>query len=419
MAVVDNSADVKEEGNKLIYMNSKRKVGGVVIMHPNHNNYGTSLQGLATVRVIQGLGYPFRIIRYRKQRSMCEIARTFLGYVRSGAIQQWLSRRKHRKAKKVHPDYAQNVTLRTKKCNAFKAKYLEPLCDYYTGWEALKDGSKNYDVIFVGSDQVWGPLSLYAGFYNLIFVDKSVPQFSYSSSFGKSYIMNHQKKGVARFLNKMDAIGVREIRGAEIVKELTGREATVVADPTLLLTRQDWEKEIEKSDVKIDEPYILCYMLGPRRDNREAVTQLGKRLGMKVVSFNHMDWYEPADEGFGDIQNYNCDCLDFVKLVSNANYVVTDSFHCTVFSIIFHKKFLTFYRLKPTDKKSSHSRIESLLGLMGMRERAVTLVEDGANLCQLINQTPKWESIDEKLFKLRKSSVNFLANCLEIQKHNK
>lgn len=383
-------------------------------MHPGQNNYGTSLQGLATIRVIQSLGYPFRIIRYNKKRSILEVIKTLPGYLRSGALNSFLHSRKQRKLTAEHPEFARIKNERTEAVNRFKAKHLEPLCDYYTGWDALCEGSKNYDVVFVGSDQVWGPLSLYAGFYNLMFVDKSVPQFSYSSSFGKSFIMDHQKKGVARFLNKMDAIAVREVRGAEIVKELTGRDATVVADPTLLLTKEQWEAEIEDSKAEYKEKYILCYMLGPRTDNREAVTRLGKELGLKVVTFNHMDWYEPADEGFGDITDSNSDCLDFVKLLANAEYVVTDSFHCSVFSIIFHKKFLTFYRLNPSDKKSSHSRIDSLLGLMGLQDRAVK--DTTTDLKPALTKDADWTVVDKNLDALRQESMEFLTKALEIKK---
>lgn len=395
-------------------MEKKRKVGGVVIMHPNHNNYGTALQGLATVEIMKSLGYPFRIIRYNKRRSLWTIIKTLPGYLRSGVLDTIKIQRRNKKMRAKHPDYVNNIKLRTDKCNAFKTKYFEPLCDYYTGWNALVEGSKNYDVVFVGSDQVWSPLSLYAGFYNLMFVDKSVPQFSYSSSFGKSNIMDHQKKGVARFLNKMDAISVREVRGAEIVNELTGRNAKVVADPTLLLNREQWDKLINDSKAVINERYILCYMLGPRSDNRETVTRLGRELGLKVVTFNHMDHYEPADEGFGDIQNYTSDCLDFVKLLSNAEYVVTDSFHCTVFSILFHKKFLTFYRLNPSDKKSTHSRIDSILGLMGLQDHIVK--DTNGIYSSVINKDVDWSLVDKKLDGLRQESMDFLKKALVIKK---
>ncbi|SHL04713.1 Polysaccharide pyruvyl transferase [Fibrobacter sp. UWH5] len=382
-------------------------------MHPNHNNYGTSLQGLATVKIIEKLGYKLRIIRYIKKRSLWETIKILPGLLRSGALSSIISGRKSARFKRNHPDYSKNIDLRTSVVNKFKQEYFEPLCDYYTGWKNLQKGSKNYDIIFVGSDQVWGPLSLYAGFYNLMFVDKNVPQFSYSSSFGKSFILNHQKKGVATFLNKMDAIGVREIRGKEIVEELTDKKATVVADPTLLLTIDEWKHLSSTSKKKISEPYILCYMLGPRLDNRETVTSMAKQLGLKIVVFRHMDWYEPADENFGDIPVYDADCLDFVNLLDNASYVVTDSFHCTVFSIIFHKKFLTFYRLPTTNKQSSHSRIDSLLTIADLKNR---VYQDEGNPVNQIDSAIEWPVVDSRLAEYREKSMQFLQECLEIRR---
>ena len=393
--------------------NKKRKVGGVIIMRPNHNNYGTSLQGFATIKIVEKLGYDLRIIRYNKRRSLGELLRTLPGLIRSGAISTILDKRKNAKFKKKHPEYAKLINNRTQIVNQFKQKYFEPLCDYYTGWKSLCEGSKNYDIIFVGSDQVWGPLSLYAGFYNLMFVDKDIPQFSYASSFGKSFIMEHQKKGVAGFLNKMDAIGVREIRGKEIVEELTNKTATVVADPTFLLSKDEWTQAIESSNAQINEPYILCYMLGPRKDNRQVVSDLGKILGMKIVVFRHMDRYEPADENFGDIPIYDANCLDFIKLLKNAAYVLTDSFHCSVFSILFEKQFLTFYRLPPTDKMSSHSRIDSLMKIFGLQDRICTTFE---NITVKLDKKIDWDDVRSKVALYQKESLHFFKNCLKIQK---
>ena len=395
---------------------AKRKVGGVIITHPGQNNYGTALQGFATVKILSQLGYSLRIIEYNKTRSKLELLRLLPSYIKSGILSARLNDLRTKWMKKTHPDYSVKVSHRTAKCDAFKTKYFTPITDYYTGWNNLCNGSKNYDVIFVGSDQVWGPWSLYAGFYNLMFVDKSVPQFSYASSFGRSTIMEHQKKGVATFLNKMDAIGVRETSGAKIVHELTGRKAEVVVDPTLLLHRNDWEEYIKESTANYNEPYILCYMLGERMDNRNAVTKLGKELNMQIVSFNNMDWYNPSDEGFGDINNYDADAIDFVKLVKNASYVVTDSFHCSVFSIIFHKNFLTFYRVVPSNRLSTHGRIDSLLGLMGLEKQIVSSVDGSIDLKSAICNNIEWDKVELKLNKLRESSMSFLKSSLEIKK---
>ena len=105
-------------------MGKKRKVGGVVIMHPNHNNYGTALQGLATVEIMKSLGYPFRIIRYNKRRSIWNIIKTLPGYLRSGVLDTIKIQRRNKKMRARHPDYVNNIQLRTDKCNAFKKKYF-------------------------------------------------------------------------------------------------------------------------------------------------------------------------------------------------------------------------------------------------------------------------------------------------------
>lgn len=393
-----------------------RKVGGVVIMHPNHNNYGTALQGLATTIIIQKLGYPFRIIRYNKTRSICEILKLIPDLIRTGILGAVKDRFKKKFKLRSDAEYGKNIAMRTSVCNKFKEQYLEPLCDYYNGWENLCKGSLNYDIVFVGSDQVWTPMSLYAGFYNLEFVDRSVPRFSYSSSFGRSTVMPHQVEGVRSFLNKMDVIAVRESSGAKIVKDLTGRDALVVVDPTLLLTAGDWKEIIKDSEASITEPYILCYMLGPRRDNRESVNKIGKALGLKVVTFNHMDRYVDADKNFGDINKYDCNCLDFLKLLANAEYVVTDSFHCSVFSILFHKKFLSFYRINPTDANSTHSRIDNLLDSVGLRDRIATNNNDVKSLIESLVAESDWETIDSRIATLRDESLSFLSNALKVSK---
>lgn len=392
-------------------MTKKKKVGGVIIMHPGQNNYGTSLQGFATVRIVQLLGYDLRIIRYVKKRTFKELMITLPGLIRSGALKQIKFAYYQKRIIKNNPEYRNLIAVRTQSVDKFKANHFDNISDYYIGYKNLSEGSRNYDIVFVGSDQVWGPLSLYARFYNLLFVDKSIPQFSYSSSFGRSSVLPWQQKRVKEFLDRMDAIGVREIKGKEIVDSLSIKKAKVVLDPTMLLTKEQWEEAISDSKEEYSEPYILCYMLGPRKDNREIVTNLGKDLNLKVLVFSHMDWYEPADVGFGDIVNNTANPLDFVKLIKDAKYICTDSFHCTVFSILLHKRFLTFYRLKPTDNKSSHSRIDSLLSITGLENRLFQYY----SIPQLISDID-YSVVDKRLEEMREESLKFLKECLEITK---
>lgn len=390
-------------------MNKKKKVGGVIIMHPNHNNYGTSLQGFATVKVIENLDYDLRIIRYVKQRSIKELINTIPGLIRSGALKNFFHDYMKRYDRFLHKDYFENNKIRTNVVNAFKKKYFDNISDFYYGFHDLHEGSKNYDVIFVGSDQVWGPLSLYARFYNLLFVSDSVPRFSYASSFGVSDILPWQKEGTKKYLDRLNLIGVRELRGKEMVENLSKNKAYVVADPTMLLSRDDWRKYTCQSKIKIKEPYILCYVLGERLDVRNDIKELAKKLNLKIVSLPHVDQYIKVDNNFGDIQIWNADALDFVNLIDNAAYVCTDSFHGTVFSILMHKKFLTYYRQQPTEKRSTHARINSLLTIFGLSDR----IFKSDSLSQ-ITQDIDYIKVDRTLGELRQQSLDFLKKGLNL-----
>lgn len=394
-------------------MNSKekRKVGAVIIMHPNHNNYGTSLQGFATTKVLEQLGYPFRIIRYKKKRTIKEIVKTAPFILISGGIKQIIKIISKKASKKIHRKYTEKLAQRTSTVNEFKKKYFDAISDYYIGYKALCNGSNNYDIIFVGSDQVWGPLSLYSRFYNLLFVDKSIPTFSYASSFGVSEIFSWQEKGIKEYLDNLAAVGVREIKGKEIVDSLSNNKATVVADPALLLSKSDWESYCSESNLTINEPYLLAYILGERKDTRDEITKLAKQLSLKIVYFPHVDGYEPKDVNFGDIPIWEANALDFVNLYRYAKYVCTDSFHGTIFSIIFEKQFLTFYRQDPTSAGSTHSRIDSLLEIFGLKHR---LFEQDSY--KQITQTIDHFLVEKRLIEYRKKSLDFLKKSLELKK---
>lgn len=401
-------------------MKNKGKVGCVVIMHKGQCNYGSSLQGFATVKKVADLGYNYEIIRYNKTRNFKSLAKNFIGLMRSGAYRELKCRQRKKKDFKDNPEFARTRKIRVKAVDAFKKQYLDVVSHFYTGYKALQEGSKNYNVVFVGSDQVWGPLSLYSRFYNLYFVDDSVPKFSYASSFGVSEIFPWQRKGVSGFLNRMNMIGVREQRGKEIVKELTGKNAQVVCDPTFLLTSEEWltalsENEKSRGKVRegepyaINKPYILTYILGDRKDVREQIKKLRKQSELTVVNLPHVDNYHAMDNDLGDINLYDVDPFDFIRLIRDAEYVVTDSFHGSVFSILMHKKFVTFYRKPSSEKGNTNSRIDSLFNLFGLSDRLFN-----GNIFAQIQKYIDYDFVDEKVDDLRTKSLSFLQKGLEL-----
>lgn len=380
-----------------------KKVGCVIAYRKGQNNYGTSLQGYAMIRKIQQMGYDVEIINYIKQFTILDKIRWVINSYRCG-----LGMKINVRNQSFPVDYANNIALRTAAVDAYKEKKLLPLFHDYKGYEALSEGSKIYDVIVVGSDQVWIPTGLPTKFYNLLFVDDSVRKVAYASSFGVQEIPNFQKKATGAYLDRFYKIGVREKRGKEIVETLSLQIAQVVADPTLLLSREEWEEEIETSIINDKEPYIFCYLISENEDARAKATELAKQKGIKIICIRHLEKFRAIDETYGDEAPYDVGPNEFVKYIRNAEYVVTDSFHCTVFSHIFHKKFLTFYR-SVSGKNARNSRIDSLISVLGSSPERLYSVGG----LKGIDAEVDWNVVDTNLLTLRKSSLDFLRDALK------
>lgn len=384
-----------------------KKVGCVIAYKKNHNNYGTSLQAYAMLKKIEQLGYEVEVINYIKRLTVLQKVRYVFNAFRCGEIRYILRSSSIAKNQKLHSDYAEGLQLRTSAVNNYKKRKIEPLFHDFHGYESLHKGSKQYAVVVVGSDQVWTPLSLPNKFFNLLFVDDSVKKVAYASSFGVTEIPKFQHKATSAYLNRFSDIGVREQRGKEIVETLSKKDAVVVADPTLLMSREEWSLEISESKVSITEPYIFCYIISESEEARQGAIELGRNTGLKVYCIRHMEQYRPQDESFGDTALYNVGPNDFVKLISGAEYVCTDSFHCTVFSIIFHRKFMTFYRSLNSSKNSKNSRIDSLFSVLGVPREHIF---DGN--VNKIESLIEWDEVDSNLSKLRTQSLSFLKKAL-------
>jgi len=393
-----------------------KKIGCVIAYAKGHNNYGTSLQGYAMIRKIQEFGYDVEVIEYVKRLSVLDKIKYAVNALRAGELKVLKKKIKEKNIPEENTEYGKGLRQRTQAVDAYKAKKLIPLFHKYVGYKALHEGSKSYNVVVVGSDQVWTPLSLPNRFFNLLFVDDSVRRIAYASSFGVSEIPDFQKTATGRYLDRFYRIGVREQRGKELVESLSHQKAQVVADPTLLLTRKEWEQEIDEvisestqTNKKRAEgvPYIFCYLISPNVEARVQVRKLSEKTGLPIITIRHMEQYREIDECIGDEAPYNVDPNDFVRYVSKAAYVCTDSFHCTVFSILFHRKFMTFYRTSNKDRTNRNSRIDSLFEVLGVSRnhiysRDLDKIEDPID----------WERIDDNLSKLRLQSISFLEKAL-------
>lgn len=385
------------------------KIGCVIAYNDGHNNYGTALVGYALIKKIKDLGYDCEIINYTKKLSLKQKLAFIVNALRVGEGKEIYNRINANNINQRFPLHSANIAERTKAVDEYKSKKLIPLFCEFIGFEALQEGSKKYKAVVVGSDQVWTPMSLPNKFYNLLFVDERVTKIAYASSFGVSEIPSFQRKATKSYLERFKSIGVREQQGKHIVESLSNNKAQVVADPTLLLSREEWHKEISDARPNDKEPYIFCYFLGANQTSRQAVNELKQKTGYKIITIRHMDEYVPEDEFFGDEAPYFVDPNDFVKYISNASYVCTDSFHCTIFSIIFHRQFMTFYRFASNSKTSRNSRIDSLFELLGIDRNRIY----AGDICNLIDNEINYNEVDFKLKKLRDESLDFLAKALK------
>ena len=216
----------------------------------------------------------------------------------------------------------------------------------------------NYDAYICGSDQIWNPnYSSTSSAYFLQFAPQQ-KRVAFAPSFGISELPEVIKPLYREWLNGIPILSVREEKGAEIIKSLTGREVPVLPDPTMCLSAAEWES-IEKRPDFARGKYVLTYFLGNETNKyRRYIEKYAKKNHLRII--NLFDMREP--------DFYLADPAEFVWLIHHADTIFTDSFHGTVFSLIFHVPFVVFERVESGGSGMS-SRIDTLLKLTGMEER--------------------------------------------------
>lgn len=368
-------------------------------------NYGSMLQTMATLKQLEMMGYEYEIINYSRKLTVDLLLRSI------GRIPEELNERIIKKKKQKQMSAYPNIKVAIQQRNScfrdfiethFEDKLSEP-CDTFKQLQVI---ARRYDAVLVGSDQLWTPRGYSTGFYNLMFVPDEIPKLAYATSFGVNSIPEN-KKGIAkRFLDRMNYISVRELRASEIVNELTGRCVPTVVDPTLLFNGDEWKKMVGEKPI-LNYKYIFCYFLGNNPEQRREVEKLRKETGYKVVCIPHLDEFIEEDVEFGDEQLFNVGPAEFVNLIRYAEYICTDSFHGSVFSILNHKQFITFNRFKTSDTNSRNSRIDSLLKQTNLQDRRFN-----GNLIDSIQRPIAYEYVEDSLTEMRKKSLDYLEKAL-------
>ena len=270
------------------------------------------------------------------------------------------------------------------------------------------------DTFIAGSDQIWN-YGINKGFkmgFMLNFVDDDHKIISFGTSFGhdKDFTPPEKLPYAKRLIHRFDDISVRERFSADVCEKIYGAKATVTAEPVFCLTKNDYEELAEKSDFEIpSEPYILSYILDPTPEKREAIKFYEKESGYKCL--NIIDGaprlYEKNSRLLGlDNILAGIGADDFVKLYSNASFIITDSFHGTAFAVIFNKPFISIKNIRRGPK-----RFNELLDDLHLSDRIVNDPND-IPLDKRFLEPIDYSEVDKIVAEKRNYSVKWLEEAL-------
>jgi len=272
-----------------------------------------------------------------------------------------------------------------------------------------------FDAFIVGSDVVWTQSRYSIDRIKFLDLDIKFPvkKFSYAASFGNNTIPKNNKRLLKRYLHEFDMISVREGSSVEMLKELELHNVEHVVDPTLLIERKIWERNAKKPDgIDIPERYLFAYILGQENEQREIVTQIAKILDLKVITIPFANGSNNEyDKAFGNIKIMPCSPENWLWLIENAMFVITDSFHGTVFSNIFEKKYFVLTR---RESQNISNRLIDYLSWTDQKEYYIDDFEKALDIVRddkfIWNYDRTNQLIEYKIDK----SFEFLRKCIQM-----
>ncbi len=324
---------------------------------PKGFNFGTCLQSYALQKTLCDLGYDARMVSFGPRPKESVLKRLLS---RVGLLQALRAMRRFAKTGRFLED---DFVRRIRKWN--RAHYSEM-------------GTEGADCFVSGSDQIWNTYHCFDPRYFLDFA-ADAKRVSYASSIGTKGVNPKYADEVVRLLSGFAHITMREEMGADAMRKLTGRsDISRVQDPTLLMTVGDWRSfgREERLHKKIKPGYMLCYLLSKKSVYAEQLKKVVESLGITnvvlVPSLENRELSVP-----GAVRYEDATPSEFVRLIDEAEYVCTDSFHATALSLLLSKRFVEFLRFDDSDAGSQNSRIYEILGRYGLADRLFERGGDG------------------------------------------
>jgi hypothetical protein len=381
------------------------KIG--IITLPFNNNYGGFLQAYALMTILKRMGHDVWFIDlqnkpYYHSNNIFSIHLDFLKilikkYILRRNISSWIPKKYSR-----NEDIKRIITWQN--TQPFVDKYLCPkISPIYSSKELTYLIDKfHFDAFISGSDQIWRPK--YMGHflkttYFDFLKDRKEKRISYAASFGVDeweYTLK-QTKECTKLIKKFSAVSVREESGVTLCKEYLGVDAQWVVDPTILLNKEDYIHLIEEAKIKQNAGDLFCYILDEADEKHELVESVAKQLNLMPFDMGLKKHHKKRE----------CQILESVETwlrgFYDAKFVITDSFHGMVFSIVFNVPFLCL-----VNEQRGGSRFTSLAKQFGLENRLIFSRKDF--LVEEINKNIDWAFIDEQKAIKRNTSLNFLKS---------
>lgn len=360
---------------------------GILTYHTGYN-YGASLQAYALQTRIKKLGKNCEIINFETERFV--------------ASREMFSRKPSRGKEVVKIAARLPYYSSLKKRQALFDKYTKECLDisplYRTEDEVIQHAS-DYDCIVCGSDQIWNLSEMDAPAANLLFYlnfPKAQRRVSYAASFGRwvKEAWQHEDKFLP-WLKQFDAISVREMSGVDYIRSL-GLDCTLCLDPTVLLDAEDYDAICAPR--LIDEPYILLFSWSCPSDVIGAAKRVSKELGIPVYNIVP----PPRAIGRGIPRKLAVGPCEFLSMVKNASFIVTNSFHGTAFSTTFERPYVSVVT------GEADTRMKSLLEQLGLQNHLAAA--DHFNVKEMVDTD--YSGVRERKARLRRESISFLENAL-------
>lgn len=383
-----------------------KKTVGIITIHKS--NFGGCLQSYALWAFITSIGYKCEIIDlYRPVMSGYKNEKSHLTFSTCKKAEQVKNLKQL--AKKyfslLRNIIKPNITKYNFTNNAnfllFNSliKYSAP----YYSIDSLYINPPHYDIYISGSDQIWNPDMPFENEpYLLTFAPSDKKRIAYASSFGRQSLPDEFKKHYKNCLEKYNSISVREASGQKIIEELGELESDLVLDPTMLFDSEYWHTISSKPNIK--QRYLFCFSLNNNIELLTYASKICKKNNLALVIISNE---KHAFEGVISIIKPDSGPKEWLGFIENAEYVITDSFHGSVFSILFKKSFLS-YTKKENREKYPGSRIENLFELLSLKS---CLIEDFNHVPSIKDSSFQYELLEEKIHSLRKYSQNYLLKC--------